>query len=407
MTAASAAPSSPPAWPRVDYPFARDPHGGPPPVFDELRERWPVCPMRMPDGELVWLVTRYRDVATVLSDPRFSRALTCTGDAKLLRVGVFGDPANMFNMDAPDHTRLRRILAPVFAPGAVRGLRPFIERSIGALIEHLAQLTPPVDLMTQLAIPLPISVNCDLFGIAAKDWAEAAMLASGFNTTTTAPGDLRRQYRMLRALLERLVAEQRARPGTGVLSMMLAARDEEDRLSDDELLATAAVLLVGGTETVSSVVGLGVQALLNHPEQLAACTANPRLWKTAVEEVMRYRPGFDLSALRVTREPVELSGTVIPQGASVCAPVLAAAYDPAVFPDPHRFDIHRDNASPIHFGHGAHYCIGAGLSRLELEVTFSKLFERFPGLRLATSPERIPFQRGSAHMRPTRLMVTW
>ncbi|MFB9903470.1 cytochrome P450 [Allokutzneria oryzae] len=406
MTVAPATPPQP-AWPQVDYPFVRDPLGGPPPIFDELRRHWPVCPMRMPDGERVWLVTRYADVATVLADPRFSRALTCADNAKMLRVGVFGDPANMFNMDPPDHTRLRRILAPIFAPGAVRSLRPFVTRAAGALVEHLATLTPPVDLMTQLAIPLPTAINCDLFGIAERDWAEAAMLASGFNATSTSGTDLRRQYRRLRALLERLVAEQRAQPGVGVLSMMIAARDEEDRLSDDELLATAAVLLVGGTETVSSVVGLGVQALLGHPEQLAACVDDPRLWATAVEETMRYRPGFDLSAIRIAREPVELSGTVVPRGASVCAPVLAAAYDPAVFPDPHRFDIHRDNASPIHFGHGPHYCIGAALSRLELEVTFSLLFERLPGLRLATRPEEIPCQRGSAHMRPTRLMVTW
>lgn len=281
-----------------------------------------------------------------------------------------------------------------------------VERHVGALLD---QLDGPdsIELISEFALPLPLAVVFELFGApqaerenlqvrgnavdaAPEDGGEADGGADGEVSVETAEG--------MADYLRALVDHKRTHPGDDLISELLAAQADGDRLTEAEITSMAFLLAIAGHQTTVNLIANGIHALLSHPEQLAALRADPALLPGAIEEVLRYESPFSIASLRRTTEPVTIAGTTIPAGEFVQIALLAANRDPAVFTDPDRFDITRPDATRhLAFGHGIHHCLGAQLGRLQAEVAFTELLRRFPALRLAEPAETAQWQDNPRH----------
>ncbi|MFE0044106.1 cytochrome P450 family protein [Streptomyces albireticuli] len=381
--------------------FARDPH----PVYAGLRERGPVHHVRMPEGSVAWLVVGYEEARAALSDPRLSKDWRSVSPSLGLKTVASGP--HMLTLDPPDHTRLRKLVAREFTPKRVDALAPRVQELTDGLLD--AMLAAPdrrADLADALSFPLPMGVICELLGVPSldresfRDWSNTAVGSAPPAEKAVAAG-------AMHAYLEELVAAKRARPGDDLLSDLVRATDEDgDRLSPEELLGTAWILLVAGHETTGGLITNAVLTLLTHPEQLAALRADPGLLDGAVEETLRYEGPLETPTYRFTTEPVEIGGTVIPGGGELVLPVISDANrDPARFDDPGRFDIRRDARGHVTFGHGIHYCLGAPLARLEARTALRTLLERCPDLALDAHPDALPWREGLFIRGPHRLPV--
>lgn len=375
-------------------------------VYPALRADEPVRPVIMPDGVPGWLVTRYAEAKALLDDPRISKDV-----AKGLDLfpedtaGVHALPVarHMLVSDPPDHTRLRKLVSKAFTPRAVARLRPRIEQITDRLLDAMSGT---VDLMDVFAFPLPIAVISDLLGVPHSDrdrmraWTKA--LVSG------APADAQQQASdEVMAHFRTLVAEKRARPTDDMLSDLVQVTDDGDRLTEDELVAMAFLLLLAGHETTVNLIGNSVLALLRHPDQLKALRADPALLPGAVEEFLRYEGPLHIATLRFTTEPVEIGEALIPTGEFVMVSLLAANRDGDRFTDPDQLDITRSAVGHLAFGHGIHYCLGAPLARLEAVTAIGRLLRRFDTITLAGDVEELRW-RGSSlvhglHNLPVRL----
>ncbi|MEU7517905.1 cytochrome P450 [Streptomyces sp. NPDC042898] len=367
--------------------YGADFTANPYPYYAKLRDSGPVHEVRMPDGFQFWLVVGHEEGRAALADPRLAKSPSVIG-VRPPEEDVIG--VHLLGADAPDHTRLRRLVAGVFTGRRVEALRPRIER----LTQDLADAMEPAgraDLVESYAFPVPITVICELLGVPAED----RDTFRHWSNELVAPGD---EQGLLGALegfggyLDALIESKRAAgPADDLLSGLLAARDEDgDRLSGPELRAMAYLLLIAGHETTVNLIANTVRNLLTHPEQLAALRADPGLLDGAIEESLRYDGPVETSTFRFTREPITLGGAEIPARASVLVGIGALDRDPARFPEPDRFDIRRDTRGHLAFGHGLHYCLGAPLARLEGRIALRTLLDRFP--RLELDPEGDPWE---------------
>lgn len=321
------------------------------------------------DGLPVWLVSGYDNVRRLMADPRASSDVCHAGPAARAVPWVQADNPHpllrsMTRQDPPGHTRLRKLVTQAFTARRTQALRPRIQQVTGQLI---AAMLPAghADLVGDFALPLPIAVIMDLLGVPDQrrpDFLYWAGICAGVNE-----GDLdRRQEALIQmsGYLDTLIESKRSQRGGGagegdLLDGLIAARDEGDRLSHDELLAMAFLLLVAGYETTASLIGNGVLALLHHPDQMAALRADPAKAGAAVEEFLRYDGPLKIAPrLRFTTTDIPVAGTVIPAGETVLMFLSAASRDPDRFPDPDVFDIGRDATGHLGFGHGVHYCLG-------------------------------------------------
>ncbi|WP_424183287.1 cytochrome P450 [Actinokineospora sp. G85] len=287
--------------------------------------------------------------------------------------------------DAPDHTRLRALARPAFGPAKIAGYRESVEKTTHRLLDD-ALARPTFDLIADFAAPLPIAVISDLLGVPEVDSArfqhygrvlgaslDGVRSLSHARALRDATGELQR-------LFTRLIAERRAAPGPDVVSTLVRALDE-DKLTEQELLATCELLLIAGFETTSNLIGNAVHTFAAHPDQWAELTATPDLAAKAVDEVLRYESPVQLTQ-RFPHEDVEIAGKRVREGTMVVCGLGAANRDPEVFTDPDTFDIHRENSGEqLSFSSGAHYCLGAPLARLEGEIALSALAERVPDLK--------------------------
>ncbi|MYX46170.1 cytochrome P450 [Streptomyces sp. SID89] len=377
------------------------------PRFEQLRENEPLCPVRLPHGEAAWLVTRYEDVKTVLGDPRFSRARAVTEDEPRTRP-YRGLPGNILEFDPPEHTRLRRVVAKAFTVRRVEELRVRAQAIADGLVDAMIAQGPPADLVAGFALPLPVTVICELLGVPLEDrtrfrlWSDALL-----STTRFTPEEVERYAGELSAYMAALIAERRKEPTDDLLGVMVAARDEEERLSEDELVAMGVGVLVAGHETTASQIPNFVHTLLGHPDQLARLRADLDLVPQAVEELMRFVPLGDAGIARYALEDVELSGGVVRAGEPVVTSNVAANRDAAVFTRPEELDLTRQEASHVGFGHGPHHCLGAQLARMELQVTLRTLLTRLPGLRLAGTGADLERKTGSGVKGFSKMLVTW
>jgi cytochrome P450 len=388
------------------FPFEHSRLFDPPPEWRRLREGCPVAHAELPTGDRAWLVTRYEDVRAVLNDPRLSRAATTRPEAP--RLGpARPEPDSIMAMDPPDHTRLRRLLAPAFTGRQAERLRPRIARTAERLLDDMAEIGPPVDLVEHLARPLPIITICELLGVpdrdreSFKEWTDAALtLAPHATGTVTAARQRLADY------LRHLIAEKQQTPGDDLLGTLIAARDE-DRLRPAELVTVAATLITAGYHTVANSLANSVLGLLRHPEQLDPLRGAEEFPAAAVEELLRWTPGpVSGGTIRIAAEELKIGSTVVRPGEAVIPSTASANRDADAFENPDALDLSRVANRHIAFGHGIHRCLGAPLARVELQVAFGALLRRFPGLRLAVPEEELTW--GSGMLRGvSRLPVAW
>jgi cytochrome P450 len=400
---------------RPDRPF------DPPPELAEIRDRHPLVRMTYPDGHDGWLATGYQAVRTVLADRRFSSRY------ELMHLPIEGAPpelppaplGDLTGIDAPEHTRLRRLLVGYFTVRRMRALTERVEEITAARLEVMEREGPPVDLVTAFAAPVPALVICELLGV---PYAERETFQHHVYTLTgmSGPEAMAAAWTALHEYLLGLVRAKRAAPGEDVLSALA-----ESDLTDDELAGTGAFLLGAGLDTTANMLGLGTFALLRHPDQLALLRAEPEIGRagrrlegpqarrsgaeaidTAVEELLRYLT-ITHTGIRAALEDVEVEGHLIRAGESVTLSMQAANRDPARFPDPDALDLHRNATGHATFGHGVHQCLGQQLARVEMRVAFPALLTRFPGLRLDCDPADVPLRTDSNIYGVHHLPVSW
>jgi cytochrome P450 len=374
------------------------------PVYSLLRTVRPVMRVPIPDydGPGVWLLTRYRDVHLVLRDGRFSadRMNAPLFRDNLQRLPAFiqqsaGGLRTMLTMDPPDHTRVRKLVNKAFTPRRIATLRGRIEEIVDERLSRVAK-QPSMDLIHDLAEPLPAIAIAELLGVPAEDHRKFREWSSQLIAAIAAPTlQARREASMsagqkLLGYLGETIAARRREPRDDLISAMIQAQEESDALSDGELLATSNLLLLAGHETTTNLIGNGMLALLREPEQLARLRREPELLTTAVEELLRF-DGPVQATVRVALEDVAMDEHVIPAGSLVLVSIGAANHDPEVFDEPDRLDVGRDPNPHLAFGFAAHFCMGAPLARLEAECAFAALLARFPKLSLLDdAPEYRP-----------------
>ena len=369
----------------VDF-FSPELRADPWPYYARLRDAAPVH--RRPSGD--WFLTRYADCQGVLADPR------CSSNPAHEATPSEGSPARregsnlLLFLDPPDHTRLRRLVSKAFTPRRVEALRPRVEELVDQLLDDVAG-AGSFDVLDALAFPLPVIVICELMGVPAedrdalKDWSTAASRLLDPDVA----GDTMEQGLLaalgLAGYFGELFEERRRAPQDDLVSGLVAAEEEGDRLSAEELQAITVLLFIAGHETTMNLIGNGTYALLRHPDQLALVRDDPEVARTAVEELLRYDGPVHATA-RVPIEDLDIDGTTVPAGQRMVVALGAANRDPAQFPDPDRLDVTRPDNRHLTFSHGMHFCLGASLARVEGQVAIPRLLQRFPDMQLAAEP---------------------
>lgn len=362
-------------------------HSDPYPIYRKLRRRSPVHRSKLVNG---WVLSAHADVDRVLRDyKRFSNDERNSNRPQGYEAFA-EETRSLLRLDPPDHTRLRSLVGQAFTPRAVEQLKPRVERIVDELLDGIDD-TGRFDVIADLAYPLPITVIAEMVGVPPEDrdqfkvWSSdvARVLEPG-----TSEEENRRSLRSRAALDEyfgEIITQRQAAPRDDLISALIAAEDAGDKLTRDETLAILVLLLVAGNETTRNLIGNGLLALLNHPDQLQALRRSPQMIESAIEELLRFDSPVQLD-VRTALEDVEIGGKRIRKGQQVVLLIGAANRDPEVFADPDRLELGRKAQSHISFGRGIHHCLGAPLARIEGQVAFRKLLERFSEIRLDGSP---------------------
>jgi pimeloyl-[acyl-carrier protein] synthase len=367
------------------------------PIYHHLRAARPVAWIPQLDA---WVATSYEAVSAALRNPNLSSERLRRVRQRLAARGLdvlLDERAKSMNfMDPPDHTRLRGLVSKAFTPRVVNEMEGHIRSLINRLLDNVAG-RGRMDAIQDLAYPLPVTVIAEMLGIPTEDldrfkrWSDEISAGLAGDVAALPDAVLRRVLEARNELAEYFraaVVQRRQSPGRDLLTALVQAEDDGGRLTEDELLSTAVLLLVAGNETTTNLIGNGLLALLRHPEQMKRLWDDPSLVPSAVEEMLRYEGPVQL-ATRLAKVDLELHGVAIRQGQAVYLVLAAANRDPAQFTDPDRFDVGRIENKHVAFGAGLHFCLGAPLARLEAQLTLHALRERFPnGLRLgAENPE--------------------
>jgi len=388
-------------------------------TYARMREESPVHRQPGLDGETpIWFVTRYADVVAMLSDnERFvlDPALALTPEELAAfeeDVPIGADPRvseNLLAKDGDDHRRLRRLVSKAFTPRMIEQLRPRIEELAGDLIDRVVD-RGSMELVDDFAFPLPITVIAELLGIPVEDQRRFREWSNSF-VTPPVTQELREQAvrhtEEFVEYLDELFARRRAKPTDDLVSALVRAEDEGDRLSQNELYAMVVLLIVAGHETTVSLITNAVHALLTHPEQLGALRADPALMPAAVEELLRFESPVERTITRWATADVELGGETIRRGDLVIAVVGSANRDPDRFPSAEELELRRADNKHVGFGRGPHFCLGAPLARLETEVALATLLRRLPGLRLAIAEDELSWRPIPVFRSLAELPVAW
>ena len=371
------------------------------PTFAEARRRCPVQQVRLPDGHGAWVVLGHEVARQALADERLSKDMVAAldQDPDVVSEGLPGPEfaRHMLGMDGADHRRLRALVASAFRPSRVSAMRPAIERLAGGLLDDLAAQGPDavVDLRAGFAHALPFAVICELLGVPGD---QRGVLQDAFETLLgpwpwPPPPDAVAASDVVTGTIRALLADAAPDPD-GDLRAVLGHAVVEGLAAEDEALSSLFQLVVAGHDTTSSLIGNGVVALLDHPDQLRVLQRHPELVPDAIEELLRFTAAVPHATFRVTTEPLELDGVSVPAGQQVLVALGAANRDPDFADDPDRLDVRRPPRHHLAFGHGPHHCLGAPLARLEAEVAFGHLLARFPGLRLAVPRSDLAWSHG-------------
>lgn len=375
---------------------------GPVPSLVALLDPAPVVRVGASTGDEVWVVTDPRLARTVLADPRFSRVAAAAPGAP--RVNTANPaPSSMMSMDGAAHARLRRLVSGPFGPRRVEAMAPRLRELVDALLDTMIAVGPPADLVTSLAVPLPVEVIGTLLGIPQRDRAQVQQWAGVlFDVTATTDREKASRAFRLYAYMSGLIDRRREEPGDDLLSNLIVAHDS-GQLSRAELVDLALAVLTAGYETTVGQLGLCVLAHLLDPQPLGAAPDETRV-AAAVEAHLRLFPATPMTFPRVAVVDVALGPVTVRAGEAVVVSLLHANRGPA------RHDPPADSGRAAHltFGHGAHYCLGAALARTQLRIALHRLLHRLPGLRLADhDPDAVRWCTGLATRGPARLLVTW
>ncbi|MGW7380755.1 cytochrome P450 [Streptomyces sp. NPDC054794] len=379
-----------------DPAFLADPY----PAYAELRARGRVYYFE-PTNQ--WLVPHHADVSALLRDRRLGRTYQhrfTHEDFGRTAPSPEHEPFHVLNdhgmldLEPPDHTRIRRLVSKAFTPRTVEQLKPYVADLAGELVDRLVEAGGG-DLLTDVAEPLPVAVIAEMLGIPEADraplrpWSADICGMYELNPSEDAASRAVRASVEFSEYLRELIAERRKEPGDDLVSGLIAAHDEDDRLTEQEMISTCVLLLNAGHEATVNATVNGWWALFRNPDQLAALRADHSLVPSAVEELMRYDTPLQLFERWVLDE-IEIDGTTIPRGAEIAMLFGSANHDPSVFTAPDRLDLTREDNPHISFSAGIHYCIGAPLARIELAASMTALLEKAPALTLAAEPTRKP-----------------
>ncbi|MFC9238399.1 cytochrome P450 [Streptomyces decoyicus] len=360
-------------------------------------------------GLRIWTVTGYHTIRRLLTDPRVSASRKHANfPFYFVAPPEYRTETSFIGYDGAEHTTTRRKAALTFTNRQVQRLRPRIEQIVDEHLDLMLGMQPPVDMHRVFSLAVPMTVICELLGIPQDKHdffiKHGTALLGGHSSTEE------RQAAIVEvnAYVDELIQLKKREPGDDLLSRAMAdyaASGEE--YTDRDLFNMVRLLMNGGHETTASQISLGTACLLENPDQLQLLLDDPALVKPAVEELVRFATIGDTAVPRVALEDLEIGGQVIRKGDGILCLGLAANRDPETFPEPEKLDITRGSRKHLGFGHGVHHCIGADLARLELEIVWSKLFRRIPGLRLAKPFLEIPRKEGAVIYGLWELPVTW
>jgi len=398
----------------VQYnPFVPEVQANPYPLYHQLRREEPVHWSELMEA---WVCTRYEDIVAVLRDPRFSadrrraRSRFVQAAAEMEQnAGPLFQAQTMLTSDPPQHTRLRGLVNKAFTPRRVEALRVHIQEIVDGLLDAVRDKRE-LDVIWDLGYPLPVIVIAELLGVPAEHREQFKHWSDGIVGTLGAPfASPEVQQRAMESAIglagyfRDVIDERRRAPKDDLISALIAAEEQGQALSEEELLATLVLLLVAGNETTTNLIGNGTLALLRHPDQLERLRNDPSIAESAVEELLRYDSPVQATG-RVAMEDVEVGGTVVQEGQVAFLLLGAANRDPAVFAEPDRLDLTRQDNRHVAFGYGIHFCLGAPLARVEAQVALPSLLRRFPDLRLAA--EELDWSGGLILRGLKRLPVT-
>ncbi len=367
--------------------------------YARLRSEAPVHPVKLPSGQTIWLVSRYEDVMNVLKDERLVKSKRNVPGEKVPKIPWFlgflrALERNMLDLDGSDHTRLRGLVHQVFTPRLIERMKERIQGLSNELLWKAKQ-KGSLELIHDYALPIPMTIICEILGVPEKHraafhrYSSAAVASTSGNMLVALPI----MWRFVR-LLRQVMAEKRLQLEDDLITALFEAEQEGDKLSEDELLGMVTLLIIAGHETTVNLIGNGVLALLENPEQLERLRAEPTLMKSALEELARYYGPVEVATERYARETLEYAGVTIPKGGQVAGVLASANRDERHFENPSKLDLGREKNRHLAFGQGIHYCLGAPLARLEGHIALQTLLKQMPNLRLAAPRETLRWNRG-------------
>jgi cytochrome P450 RapN len=376
--------------------------------YGELRQEEPLIRVTMPYGGEAWLATRYEDIKIVLADPRFSRSATVDKDVPRT-TPVIQSGGSILMMDPPEHSRLRKLVAKAFTARRIEGLRPRTQEIVNGLLDTMIEAGSPGDLAASLNWPLPITVICEMLGVPFEDRGSFREWTDKLLALAEADREAIIEARAnLEGYMAGLVAQRRAEPTEDLLGVLVAARDNDARLSEEELVQFGMTLLVAGHETTANQTGNFVYTLLKRRSLWEELVADPDKVPKAVEELLRWVPlGAGGGGPRIATEDLELAGQTVQAGETVIVQIASGNRDSSVFEHADDVDFSRAENPHIGFGHGVHHCLGAQLARLELQLALGTLVRRLPTLRFAVPADEVPWRKDRLIRGVLALPVEW
>ncbi|HEY9577816.1 MAG TPA: cytochrome P450 [Pseudobacillus sp.] len=374
-------------------PFTKEFTKNPYPAYARLRKTDPVYRITLPDGQSGWMITTYEEAVEALKDKRFIKDFSKLFGGSMDHGSVFTQ--NMLFSDPPDHKRLRGLVQKAFTPKMIAGMRGRIQEITDELLDRVSG-KERMNLIDDFAFPLPIIVICEMLGVPSSDrdkfrlWSNSLIDgANGENAQNI--------YQHMTEFIEYLgqwFAKIRQEPGNDLISQLIHAEDEGDQLTERELYGVVSLLIIAGHETTVNLIGNGILALLEHPDQLKQLQSNPDLIEMAIEELLRFNGPVEFSTSRWAGEDMEFMGKSIRKGEVVIIALNSANHDPSQFKNPEILDITREKSPHLAFGKGIHLCLGAPLARLEGEIAINSLLQRFPEMKLSVHPDELEWRPG-------------